>query len=114
MDSNEAVDFVFLHDLSGLYRTRGEMRCFERTLLMIEVSIYPAQSITLSVPLKCINPLDKSVHYPANSRLARKTIVDTRFSTKISFRRVILQMESELAVENRVSYLTMESLLRRT
>jgi len=29
------------------YRTRGEMRCFERTLLMIEVSISPAQSITV-------------------------------------------------------------------
>jgi len=34
------IDVIDL-ELELLYRTRGEMRCFERTLLMIEVSISP-------------------------------------------------------------------------
>jgi len=47
------------------------MTCFERTLSTIEVSIYPAQSLTLNLPAKSSNLLTKSENRPASSRLAR-------------------------------------------
>jgi len=38
---------VSISPAQRIYRTRGEMRCFERTLSLIEVSIYPAQKTYL-------------------------------------------------------------------
>jgi len=41
-----AVTGEFSVDLDEMiFRTRGKMRCFERTLFLIEVSIFPAQII---------------------------------------------------------------------